>query len=373
MTVIILGGITVNISKTNPFLAYKLLMLLPNQKTNASANSNAISIGQTETPVVSLAQKSMLLGYNKQGNEIIANTITNQTTVVKAFSQPQSSEKTMNNDTLNGKAAQYTGSLTADEIEKKYVNGDNITDIEYSFMEKGIGQNRSDADLISRNKTLDEKKLAQILNTSNIQLSSPGQELTITIDAQNKAVVNGIDDEKKRRQVEDALNNGSYPLSIDLAATYQLHSDTYKKTSAFYTAAAQHLASVQKYLQLESGGNLSITDISIHDDKIVGLPPKLDQLFNRNIPQGSATKDMKSQIVNLLAQIKVYGPEKLPRIEYPLRYKNGQLSCIEQPEIVSAHPETLSTSALQGMAHLLEDNPIAFYKWYTEAAPRGQV
>jgi hypothetical protein len=359
-----------NISRTDPSIVAKLLLSLSNQKTKTTANSNSIIKPITLT---TLAQELMHIGYNKQGNEMVANTSTNQTTVIESNVQDQNSTTPVNEDTIDGKATKYTGSLTADQIAEKYVNGDNVNDIEYCFMVKGIGGNRSDAALISRCKTLEERNISQILVNNNIQLD-PNQELKITVDLQNKVTVSGINDTEKLQQIEDALNS-KYNM---LAGLYQISSDTYKSVSKLYYAAAAGLDPVEQYLNQQTEGTISLTDLSIQDDKIVGLTPALDSLLNKdttsynmNNPEDKAAYEAKIKIVNLLAHMKVYGTENLPHANYTLSYKNETLSYIEQPDLVAKHPETLSNAEYYDKAELLQDDPIAYYNWFTESATKG--
>jgi hypothetical protein len=80
-----------------------------------------------------LSQERMYIGYNKQGNEIVANTATNQTTVVKSNVQTNSSSSP-EKYTLDWWNKQYTGSLTADELTEKYAKGDELSDPEFQYM-----------------------------------------------------------------------------------------------------------------------------------------------------------------------------------------------------------------------------------------------
>lgn len=364
LSTIVSGGIIMNISRTDPSIVSKLLISLSPTKTKNTTSNNSIIKTSAQTTLV---QETMHIGYNKQGNEIVASTYTNQTTIVGSTVQTQNTVNAINEDTIDAKAAKYTGSLTADEIEEKFINGDDVSDIEYAFMVKGIGGNRFDAARISRCKTLEEQNLSQILTNNNIELD-PDEELKINIDSQNEVTVSGINDAEKRQKVEDALNS-KYNL---LASLYQVSSETYKKVSKLYYGAVAGLGLAEKYLNTQTDGEVSLMDLSVQDGKIVGLTPDLDSLLNRddssynmNNPEDKATLEVKSAIVNVLAHMKIY--ETLPHADSIVSYKNGTLSFIEQPDLVATHPETLSSDEYNHKAELLQYNPMAYYKWFTES------
>jgi len=355
-----------NITRTDPSIVSKLLMSLATTKTKGTTNNNAIIKPITQT---TLAQELMHIGYNNQGNEVVANTSTNQTEVVGSNNQAQYSTSTTSEDTIDGIAAKYKGSLTANEIAEKYANGDDVSIEEYCFMTKEIRGDKFNTALCQRSKSLEEQKISRILASNNIQLNSD-EELNISVDCQDNVTVSGLNDTAKLQKIQDALTNEGFQLNC----IYQGNSETYKNLSPRFLGIAQRLGTIEQYLNKQTQGAISLTDLDLQDGKIVGLTPELDKLLNKdkntydilNSEEDFQAYRMKYKMTSTLAYIKANGTENLPQMNSTFTYKNGKLTCIEQPDLVKQYPQTMSNAEYQQQATLEMNDPAGY--WTAESA-----
>lgn len=357
------------ISRTDPSIVADLLRAFSNKKTRNTARSNAIikvpemqALSQ-ERMITTNKSSTVNTGYDQNGNELVYSTLTNQKV-------SQSDIQEQNYDRFTPK---YTGSLTASQLLEKFANGDELSDEEYNYMAFKTNSTVFDDAFHKRNNILDERNISKVLTKNNIQLA-PDQELRISIDCQNKITVSGIDDPAKCQQIANDLSSEAN----NLASSFQINSETYKKVSMNFAGAAQALGVTEQYLNKKTNGKISITDLTLQDGKIVGLTPELDQLLNRDITPEDCLKSwdeletdrMKGLIQYALAYIQVNGTENLPQINYTLSYKNGKLSCIEQPDLVKQHPQLISREEYDKQALLFQNDPIGYFK--SVAANKGQ-
>jgi hypothetical protein len=350
-----------NITRTDPSIVSKLLMSFATTKAKGATNNNAIIKPITQT---TLAQELMHIGYNNQGNEVVANTSTNQTEVVGSNNQAQYSTSITNEDTIDGIAAKYKGSLTADEIAEKYAKGDDINKEEYCFMIKGISGDKFNTTLCQRSKSLEEQNISRILTSNNIQLNCD-EELNISVDCQNKVTVSGLNDTVKLQKIQDALNNEGFQLN----SVYQTSSETYKNLSPIAFVISYSLGDVEQYLNKQTNGTISLTDLDLQDGKIVGLTPELDRLLNKdknaydilNSEEDFQADRMKYKMTSVLAYIKANGTENLPQMNSTFTYKNGKLTCVEQPDLVKQYPQTMSNAEYQQQATLEMNDPAGYW------------
>ena len=348
----------------------KVYELMPASKTEKKVGNKTIEVPTLTTLAEELVRFSdNKYGYNQNGNETMMNTSTNQTEVVGSNTQGQYSASTANEDTIDGTAAKYTGPMTADEIAKKYAKGDDVSDEEYCFMIKGIGLANVDAARCERFKVLEELNISTILAKHNIQLNSD-EELNISVDCQNKVTVSGLNDTVKLQKIQDALNNEGFQLN----SVYQTSSETYKKLSPTAFVISYSLGDVEQYLNKQTNGTISLTDLDLQDGKIVGLTPELDRLLNKdknaydilNSEEDFQADRMKYKMTSVLAYIKANGTENLPQMNSTFTYKNGKLTCVEQPDLVKQYPQTMSNAEYQQQATLEMNDPAGY--WAAESA-----
>ena len=108
----------------------KVYELMAASKTEKKVDNKTIEVPTLTTLVQELTRFSdNKYGYNKYGDETMMNTSTNQTEVVGSNVQAKNTANTVNEDTIDGKTAKYTESLTADEIAEKFISGDDVEDI----------------------------------------------------------------------------------------------------------------------------------------------------------------------------------------------------------------------------------------------------
>jgi len=305
---------------------------------------------------------SIVVGYCKDG-EIIYNTTTKQTEVAT----PEIPD-------YNDSQKKYTGSLAASQLGEKFANGDELSDDEYYFMLKELDGNIFDVAFHKRNTVLEEKNISTVLTKNNIQLNSD-QELRISIDCQNRITVSGIDDPEKCQQIASDLSSEASML----ASLFQHNSETYTKVSGDFAGTAQALGTIEKYLNEKTNGKISITDLTVQDGKIVGLTPELDRLLNRNITPEDRFKfdeaenyTMKYGIIGAITYININGAEDLPQMTFTLSYKNGKLSCIEQPDLIASHPETRTREQYIDQANLIQQDPMAYFNNLLKQQIKGQ-
>jgi hypothetical protein len=326
-------------------------------KTTTNQNKTA-----TVTTNISFKSKTVNTGYDQKGNDIIYNTVTNQ-----KLSNSEVQDST-------DPSKKYTGSLTASQLGEKFANGDELSDEEYYFMLKELDGNIFDAAFHKRNTVLEEKNISTVLTKNNIQLNSD-QELRISIDCQNKITVSGIDDPEKCQQIASDLSSEASML----ASLFQHNSETYTKVSGDFAGTAQALGTIEKYLNEKTNGKISITDLTVQDGKIVGLTPELDRLLNRNITPEDRLKfdeaenyTMKYGIIGAIMYININGAEDLPQMTFTLSYKNGKLSCIEQPDLIASHPETRTREQYIDQANLIQQDPMAYFNNLLKQQIKGQ-
>jgi hypothetical protein len=346
------------ITKTNTSLlsnVFQSLMI----KTTTNQNKMA-----TVATNISLKSKTVNTGYDQKGNDIIYNTATNQK-LSNFNSQVQDS---------TDPSKKYTGSLTPSQLGEKFANGDELSNDEYYFMLKELDGNIFDAAFHKRNAVLEEKKISTVLTKNNIQLSSD-QELRISVDCQNKITVSGIDDPEKCQQIANDLSSEASTL----ASLFQHNSETYTKVSGNFAGTAQALGRIANYLNEKTNGKIAITDLTVEDGKIVGLTPELDRLLNRNITPEDCLKfderendTMKYGIIGAITYISINGAEDLPQMSFTLSYKNGKLSCIEQPDLIASHPETRTREQYIDQANLIQQDPMAYFNNLLKQQIKGQ-
>lgn len=101
----------------------KVYELMPASKTEKKVGNKTVEVPALTTLLEELVRFSHnKYGYNENGDETMMNTSAKQTEVVGSNKKTQSSTKPTNEGTTDGTVAKYTGSLTADEIAKKYVH-----------------------------------------------------------------------------------------------------------------------------------------------------------------------------------------------------------------------------------------------------------
>lgn len=274
---------------------------------------------------------SIVVGYCKDG-EIIYNTTTKQTEVAEP-------EIPNSNDSQK----KYAGSLTASQLLEKYTTGEELSDEEYDYMLFETNGNVFDAAFHKRSTILEEKNISNILEKHNIQLA-PDQELYISIDCQHKITISGIADSEKCEQIANDLSNEAR----NLAGFFRLNSETYKNVSDKFKGNAERIGTVENYLDEQTGGSVSITDLTLQGEKIIGLTPELDRLLNRDITDADCyySSDeadnfrMKYSIIRSIEYLQNNESDNIPQMNFTLSYKNGKLSCIEQPDLVEQHPKT---------------------------------
>lgn len=276
--------------------------------------------------------------------------------------------KKLETQTAATSSKKYTGSLTASQIADKFAKGENISMEEYKAMLKGIGVgSKYDEVVTKRMQISQENNLSSILKKYKIQID-PSEKLNITVDSQKKVIVSGIEDKEKIRKIQDALND----QPNDLSSLFAISSQTYKKVSSDFSTTSQCINLAQQYLDEHTNGRISVTNLKMQNGKIMGLTSTLNNLLNKsvtsykqNVESDNKAYEAKLAIVNVLAYIQTHGSDNLPQINSTFSYKDGKLSCTEQPDLIDKHPETISSSDFNKKTILLQNDPALYYKSVT--------
>lgn len=353
-------------NRVNPSRAYDIFSSL-NPQASASQNTNAKSSAQNLIGNYKYGTNTTYDTYTSQKATNGTNTTNSQRAKILTKATPRDYDEYWKKleSQQTSIPRKYTGPLTADQIAKKFANGDKISNEEYYYMLKGIGiGDKYNATVTKRVQTSEEKNLSTILKKYKIELD-PSEELKISVDTQKKVTVSGIEDTEKLKKIQDALNSEPNELS----SLFAISSKTYKKLSSDFTSVAQCSGLAEQYLNEHTDGKVSITDLKIQNGKIIGLPASLNTLLNKpvtsynpDIPAQSKAYEAKLAIVNVLAYMKVNGSDDLPNIDSTLSYKNDKLSCVEQPELAEEHPETSNSLDFTNKTILLQNNPMLYYQ-----------
>lgn len=114
-----------NVTRISSSQVYELMAVSKTEKKDGNKTVEVPTITTLLEELVHFSDNKY--GYNENGDETMINPSTKQTEAVGSNKQMQSVTKPTNEGTTDGTVAKYTGSLTADEIAKKYAHQESIT------------------------------------------------------------------------------------------------------------------------------------------------------------------------------------------------------------------------------------------------------
>lgn len=168
------------------------------------------------------------------------------------------------------------------------------------------------------------KEIGQILKDNGITLEQ-NEKLNIQVDKKGVITVTG-DNSEKAKKIEDILNSQE-KLGWKLNRLTNLYSSRYKvEDGKEYDPDIFHEMDIEDTLRYLSNGDVSLSDLSVKNGKIMGLPKELDGLINGTNPD--MTEDEKisyGQFKIVTLKLLQRGIDNIPDLTTNATYENGVL------------------------------------------------
>jgi hypothetical protein len=169
------------------------------------------------------------------------------------------------------------------------------------------------------------KEIGEILKDNGITIED-GESYDFRVNKQCEITVTGSDPDKAQK-IQDVLNN-SDQLGWKLNRLTNIYSPRYDvKDGDEYDRDIFNEMQAESTIKELSGGKLSMSDLSIENGKIVGLPPELDELIHRTKPgMDSHDKTVYGKIYTLMKGVLERGLDNIPDLHTEARYEDGKLT-----------------------------------------------
>ncbi|HEX3044740.1 MAG TPA: hypothetical protein VHY08_08280 [Bacillota bacterium] len=268
--------------------------------------------------------------YNRQGNPVHKNTGGAAEYRVKTLQELM--------DELP-EHLKYHGSLSAEEIAEKWSATGEITGPEQYYLYMVNAPLSIEASRKAQVARLGAK-VDTVLNSDGINMN-PDEEFSIRVDQNNRITIGGITDPERSAKIRDVLqsytiqNPQSFAsLAIGIRAAYVNNSQQIDKLSAPMRSYVLANLTASNFLYNETGGKVTLDDLTVAGDSIYGLPEGLSDLLNGDhlngvIRNGQNLEGVRRCIKQVKAYQTKFGQESLPNLTGTFTYKNGKLTLVE--------------------------------------------
>ncbi|MGE5604227.1 MAG: hypothetical protein ACM3YE_00865 [Bacteroidota bacterium] len=268
----------------------------------------------------------------------------------------------------------YTGKLTSTEIAEKWANTGEITPQEQFYLNMVNVHLYEKASQQARIPRM-AKKIDQVLLENGITINQD-EKFTISVDRNNQITVSGIDDSERSKAIQAALQThviklpySSCNLAAGIRAVYFGNSQNTNNFSLEVRSLSLATMTASRFLYDETGGKVSLDDLTIIGGAIVGLPPKLADLLNGDnlkgvIRNGQNLEGVRVCIMQVKSYEAKYGKENLPTVISTFTYQNGKLALVEDPEL-PRKADAISkgqTGSFMERLRFIDNDPQLFYE-----------
>ena len=161
-----------------------------------------------------------------------------------------------------------------DELLSKMAAGEELTEQEKGLV--GIFASAQEIDSATASAKLQADISEQIFQQMEQSGISPIASFEVSIGIDGKVKVDGIEDAAVKEKVEDILNGFSGEL-IDTYVSINASMQGMTKQEQYILKAA---IGIEVFLQKATGGNVTLSDITVENGRIKGLDAPLDKLLN---------------------------------------------------------------------------------------------
>ena len=216
---------------------------------------------------------------------------------------------------------------------EKWANGETLSKKERSNMSMFGGYTRDESVAgAKRGLTFESQRMRKALEKNGIFFDK-GEKFNITLSSPGgKAVISGIEDEEKLKQVEDIINKN---LNKKLWVLYENSVISYSDIPASERFMSRAVGNAENYLKKYTD-NVKLEDLSI-DNKgnIMGLPDDLSEIINNASTSMNENPDVELRETKIglnliLPFIKKNGMDALPRHSYYFEFGNGKLTTVDR-------------------------------------------
>lgn len=268
----------------------------------------------------------------------------------------------------------YTGKLTSTEIAEKWANTGEITPQEQFYLNMVNVHLYEKASQQARIPRM-AKKIDQVLLENGITINQD-EKFTISVDRNNQITVSGIDDSERSKAIQAALQThviklpySSCNLAAGIRAVYFGNSQNTNNFSLEVRSLSLATMTASRFLYDETGGKVSLDDLTIIGGAIVGLPPKFADLLNGDnlkgvIRNGQNLEGVRVCIMQVKSYEAKYGKENLPTVISTFTYQNGKLALVEDPEL-PRKADAISkgqTGSFMERLRFIDNDPQLFYE-----------
>lgn len=266
----------------------------------------------------------------------------------------------------------YTGKLTSTEIAEKWATTGEITHQEQFYLNLVNVHLYMKASAQAQIPRL-AKKIDQALLENGITINE-NEELTISVDRNNQITVSGIDDPGRSKAIQAALQSHvlkstytSCYLATAIRGTYHCNSQNFDNFSMEVRSLSLATLTASRFLYDETGGNVSLDDLTIAGGTIQGLTPELDNLLNGDklkgvIKNGQNLEGVRVCIMQVKGYEAKYGKENLPTVNSTFNYKSGKLTLVEDPTLPRKAKAISKDQYFEVTLRLIDNNPRSFYE-----------
>ena len=161
-----------------------------------------------------------------------------------------------------------------EELLSKMAAGEELTEQERGLL--NIFASAQEIDSAAASAKLKEDLSEKIFRQMEQAGISPIPSFEVSIGVDGKAQVKGIEDAAVREKVEDILNR----FSGELTDTYISINGIMEELSREEQYVLEAAREIEAFLQKATGGNVSLSDITVENFRINGLDKRLDNLLN---------------------------------------------------------------------------------------------
>lgn len=171
-----------------------------------------------------------------------------------------------------------------------------------------------------------EKNLNNYLKENGVHLDE-NDKFEIFIDEHLNVTISGLHDKDKTKQIEDLLNDTDEFWGYKLNKLKKKYSSDYLSMDSEDRRLINQKNTEESNLRYYSGGTVTLSDLSLENGKIIGLPHELDELYN--VTKADLTEEEKigwEATNKMIKKLLTIGIENIPDLTAKVTYDGGKLS-----------------------------------------------
>ena len=229
--------------------------------------------------------------------------------------------------THNGRTREQAMNERAEVLEK-WANGETLSKSERRKMSVFGGNSRDATNAgARRNLKFEYDRMNKLLEENGINFTN-GETFDITLSSPGgKAVISGLENEEKRKKVEDIINSS---LDKKLWVLYEDSVVSYMNIPQSERFMSRAVGMVENFLQKHTDGSISLKDLFMDKSgNILGLPDSLYEIINNKNPHFEL-RELKVSLNIVLPYIAQNSIDTLPRHSYYFRFGDGKLTTLDK-------------------------------------------